>query len=191
MPAANMKELHQLGALEAVQGVAQGDFTVETLTGALIDHIEEMEPDVRAWIFLDRQSALARARVVDQAPSGPLSGLLIGIKDVIDTAEMPTAYGSKAYVGNRPAQDSSVVATSRLSGAMVLGKTVSTEFAGMSPGATRNPHNLAHTPGGSSSGSAAAVAASMVPIALGTQTADRPSGPALSAAWSPTSRPSI
>jgi amidase len=115
---------------------------------------------------------LVAARRYDQAqPGGPLGGVPIGVKDIVDTHDMPTGYGSALYAGHRPAWDAACVALARAAGAVVLGKTVSTEFAALAPGKTRNPHNPAHTPGGSSSGSAAAVAAGMVPVAIGTQTA--------------------
>src|SRR5262249_14217594 len=114
---------------------------------------------------------LAQARELDRHPVGPLYGVPIGIKDIIDTAEMPTEYGSSIYAGHRPASDAACVAALRRSGAVILGKTVTTEFAYFTPGKTRNPNRPEHTPGGSSSGSAAAVADQMVPLALGTQTA--------------------
>jgi Asp-tRNA(Asn)/Glu-tRNA(Gln) amidotransferase A subunit family amidase len=127
---------------------------------------------VGAWAFLDPDQALAEARARDQAkPAGPLHGVPIGVKDVMDTADMPTSYGSRAYRGHQPRADAACVALARAAGAVILGKTVTTEFAAMSPGKTRNPVNPAHTPGGSSSGSAAAVADHMVPLAFGTQTA--------------------
>ena len=138
---------------------------------ALLARIDEREADVRAWVRIDRNSALARARALDMgAEQGPLHGLAVGVKDVIDTADMPTEYNSPIYGGYRPAQDADVVAQLKAAGAIVLGKTVTTEFAFMVPGPTRNPHNLDCTPGGSSSGSAAAVASGMVPVALATQT---------------------
>jgi Asp-tRNA(Asn)/Glu-tRNA(Gln) amidotransferase A subunit family amidase len=127
---------------------------------------------VRAWTHVDRDGALAQARVRDRgAIGGPLHGLPIAVKDLFDTVDMPTAYGSPIYAGHRPAWDASSVALARGAGAIVVGKTVTTEFATFHPGPTRNPHNLAHTPGGSSSGSAAAVADCMVPLAFGSQTA--------------------
>lgn len=128
--------------------------------------IAEREPVVAAWEVVDVRAAM------DSAPvPGPLTGLPIGVKDIIDTVSFPTAYGSPIFAGHRPAQDAACVATLRKAGALVLGKTVTTEFASASPGKTHNPRNPAHTPGGSSSGSAAAVADGMVPVALGTQTA--------------------
>jgi Asp-tRNA(Asn)/Glu-tRNA(Gln) amidotransferase A subunit family amidase len=128
--------------------------------------------DVSAWAWLDAEAALAQARARDaEAPRGPLHGIPVGVKDVIDTADMPTTYGSPIYAGHRPARDAACVAWLREQGAVVLGKTVSTEFATYQPPVTVNPHDPERTPGGSSSGSAAAVAAGMVPLAYGTQTA--------------------
>src|SRR6266513_3117798 len=119
-----------------------------------------------------REAALAGARRLDaEPPRGPLHGLPIAVKDLIDTVDMPTAYGSAIYRGHRPTADASCVALARAAGAIVLGKTVTTEFAAFTPGKTANPHHPAHTPGGSSSGSAAAVADGMAPLAFGSQTA--------------------
>jgi Asp-tRNA(Asn)/Glu-tRNA(Gln) amidotransferase A subunit family amidase len=138
---------------------------------ACLARIAEREGEVGAWIHLDSGAALEQARAADAAPArGPLHGVPIGIKDIIDTADMPTAYGSPIYEGHRPAADAAPVALLREAGAVILGKTVTTEFAAVTAGKTRNPRNLAHTPGGSSSGSAAAVADWMAPAALGTQT---------------------
>jgi amidase len=134
--------------------------------------IEAREGELRAWAWLDPDAALAQARARDaEAPRGPLHGLPVGVKDVIDTADMPTAYGSPIYEGHRPERDADCVAWLREQGAVILGKTVTTEFATYQPPATVNPHDPDRTPGGSSSGSAAAVAAGMVPVAYGTQTA--------------------
>jgi Asp-tRNA(Asn)/Glu-tRNA(Gln) amidotransferase A subunit family amidase len=134
--------------------------------------IEAREGELRAWAWLDAEAALAQARARDaDAPRGPLHGLPVGVKDVIDTADMPTAYGSPVYEGHRPERDADCVAWLREQGAVILGKTVSTEFATYQPPVTVNPHDPDRTPGGSSSGSAAAVAAGMVPVAYGTQTA--------------------
>ena len=167
-----MAELYRLKAREAVRGIAAGSFTVEALVRSHLDRIAEIEPSVEAWQHLDPERAIALAQSLDHgAHAGPLRGALVGVKDVIDTSDMPTTYGSAAYSGYRPPCDAACVALSRAAGALILGKTVSTEFAGAAPGKTRNPHNGAHTPGGSSSGSAAAVAAFMVPLAFGTQTA--------------------
>uniref|UniRef100_UPI001F42F038 amidase n=1 Tax=Falsiroseomonas oryziterrae TaxID=2911368 RepID=UPI001F42F038 len=126
------------------------------------------EGEVRAFVHLDPAQA---RRLAAQARPGVLHGIPIAVKDVLDTADMPTAYGSPAWAGHRPRGDAAAVALARGAGAVVMGKTVTTEFATRHPGPTTNPHKLAHTPGGSSSGSAAAVADCMVPLAFGTQTA--------------------
>src|SRR3954471_482094 len=137
-----------------------------------LERIEAREAELRAWAWLDPDAALAQARARDaEAPRGPLHGLPVGVKDVIDTADMPTAYGSPIYEGQRPQRDADCVAWLREQGAVVLGKTVTTEFATYEPPPTVNPHDPARTPGGSSSGSAAAVAAGVVPLAYGPQTA--------------------
>lgn len=137
----------------------------------LLTRIDAREADIGAWAYLDRAGALARARALDAAPkSGALFGTAIGVKDVIDTADMPTGYNSPIYARHQPTQDAEVVRRLRAAGAIILGKTVTTEFAYTQPGRTRNPHDLECTPGGSSSGSAAAVATGMVPVALATQT---------------------
>ncbi len=163
--------LERLGVREAARRVAAGEITSEALVTACLARIAARESEVGAWIHLDPAAALERARAADAASRrGPLHGVPIGIKDLIDTADMPTAYGSPIYEGHRPAADAAPVALLREAGAVILGKTVTTEFAAVTAGKTRNPRNLAHTPGGSSSGSAAAVADWMVPAALGTQT---------------------
>jgi Asp-tRNA(Asn)/Glu-tRNA(Gln) amidotransferase A subunit family amidase len=161
---------NRLSAAEAVVQLGSGALTAEALTRACLDRAEERR-GVKAWIWLDPDQALAQARVADQAGRpGPLAGLPIGFKDIIDTAGMPTEHGSPIYRGNRPFADAAAVALLRMAGGTIMGKTVTTEFANRFPGATVNPHNPAHTPGGSSSGSAAAVADFQVPAALGTQT---------------------
>ena len=166
-----MKRLNELAATEAVELLARRQISAEELTRACLDRIAAREPEVQAWQFIDAELALTQARAIDANPRAPLRGLPIGIKDIVDTAEMPTEYGSSIYRGNRPRQDAAAVAALRRSGAVILGKTVTTELAYFTPGKTHNPHHPGHTPGGSSSGSAAAVADFMVPIALGTQTA--------------------
>jgi len=161
-----------LSARAAAQEIAAGRLTAEALVTACLDHISARESVVGAWHHLDPEAALAAARQRDaEAPSGPLHGVPIAVKDLIDTADMPTGYGSAIYHGHRPAADAACVALARAAGAIVLGKTVTTEFACFTAGKTANPRNPAHTPGGSSSGSAAAVADGMVPLAFGTQTA--------------------
>jgi len=157
---------------EAARQIAERRLTAEALAAAYLDRIEARETMVGAWQYLDRERALADARRRDAEPTrGPLHGIPIAVKDLIDTVDMPTAYGSSIYRGHRPAADASCVALARAAGAVVLGKTVTTEFAAFTPGKTANPRNPAHTPGGSSSGSAAAVADGMAPLAFGTQTA--------------------
>jgi Asp-tRNA(Asn)/Glu-tRNA(Gln) amidotransferase A subunit family amidase len=161
-----------LSAAEAARRIAAGTLRCEALVRACLETIAAREPVVGAWAFLDPASALESARALDcAARRGPLHGLPLGVKDIIDTSDCPTAHGSPIYAGNRPRADAACVAAARAAGALVLGKTVSTEFANFHPGRTTNPQDPAHTPGGSSSGSAAAVAAGMVPLALGTQTA--------------------
>jgi amidase len=151
---------------------AGGGPSAEERVRECLERIEAREDELRAWAWLDAEAALAQARARDaEPPRGPLHGLPVGVKDVIDTADMPTAYGSPIYEGHRPERDADCVAWLREQGAVILGKTVTTEFATYQPPATVNPHDPDRTPGGSSSGSAAAVAAGMVPVAYGTQTA--------------------
>lgn len=170
---------HLLSACEAAQQLAQRTLRAEDLVRDCLARIDAREAEVQAWNHVAREAALARARALDQgAHQGLLHGLPIGVKDLIATADMPTTYGSPIYAGHQPANDASCVALARASGAVVLGKTVTTEFATFQPNQTRNPHNTTHTPGGSSSGSAAAVADGMVPLALGTQTAGSLTRPA-------------
>jgi len=167
-----MERLNQLSASEAARRLALREITAEQMARACLARIEEREAAVGAWIHVDADAVLAQARQLDAGPvRGPLHGLPLGVKDLIDTADMPTGYGSPVYAGHRPRADAACVALARAAGALVLGKTVTTEFAWFYPGKTANPHNLAHTPGGSSSGSAAAVSDCMVPLAYGTQTA--------------------
>jgi Asp-tRNA(Asn)/Glu-tRNA(Gln) amidotransferase A subunit family amidase len=165
-----------LSAADAAQQIGDGKLTSEELVQACLERIRAVEPRVQAWTFLDEEHALAQARAADERkrsgePIGPLQGVPVGLKDIIDTADMPTENGTVLHQGRTPRRDAAVAAMLRASGAVILGKTVTTECAYFSPGKTRNPHNPGHTPGGSSSGSAAAVAAGMVPLALGSQTA--------------------
>src|SRR5882672_5504477 len=165
-----MSAPNELTAAAAVAALRSGELTAEALTRACLDRAEARK-SVKAWTYLDPHLALAQARTADRAGRpGLLAGLPIGAKDIIDTADMPTEHGSPIYRGNRPFADAACIALLRMAGAVILGKTVTTEFANRFPGATVNPHNPAHTPGGSSSGSAAAVADFQVPVALGTQT---------------------
>jgi Asp-tRNA(Asn)/Glu-tRNA(Gln) amidotransferase A subunit family amidase len=165
------RSLHELGATEIVAKIAAGEITCEAVTRDCIERIAAREPVVKAWVNFNPELALAQAHALDREPRrGPLHGVPIGVKDVIDTFDMPTEMGSPIYRGYRPLADAACVALLRRAGAVILGKTATCELAGMAPAATTNPHNAAHTPGGSSSGSAAAVADFMVPAALGTQT---------------------
>jgi len=169
------KSLAALTASEAARGMQGGLLTSEELVQACLERIRATEPAVQAWTFLDEAHALAQARAADERrrsgqPAGPLNGVPVGVKDIIDTADMPTENGCALHKGRTPSRDAAIVAMLRAAGAVVLGKTVTTECAYFFPGKTRNPHNPEHTPGGSSSGSAAAVAAGMAPLAVGTQT---------------------
>lgn len=164
-----------LSAVQAAGLIAQGQLSAEDLTRACLARIDEREPLVQAWTFLDYEHALTQARAADQArregkPLGPLHGVPVAVKDIFDTADMPTENGSALYAGRQPRTDATAVARLRAAGAVILGKTVTTEFAMYTPGKTRNPHDPERTPGGSSSGSAAAVADGMAPLALGSQT---------------------
>ena len=164
--------LNELSAVEAARRLQSGEITAEALTHACLDRIAAREPAVKAWVNFDPDYALRQARALDKntAPRGALYGLPIGIKDVFDTAELPTEMGSPIYKGHRPFSNAAPVASAQAAGAIILGKTVTAEFAGVHPGETTNPLNPGHTPGGSSSGSAAAVADFMAPLAFGTQT---------------------
>jgi Asp-tRNA(Asn)/Glu-tRNA(Gln) amidotransferase A subunit family amidase len=145
--------------------------TSEELVRACLDRIRERDPEIRAWAYIDPEYALQQARALDRMPRrGPLHGIPVGIKDVLDTHDMPTGHGSSIYKGDRPGRDANCVARLRDAGAVILGKTATTEFASPIPIGVRNPLDFTRTPGVSSSGSAAAVADFMVPLALGTQT---------------------
>jgi Asp-tRNA(Asn)/Glu-tRNA(Gln) amidotransferase A subunit family amidase len=150
----------------------EGKLTSEALVRSCLERIDSRESQVKAWVHLDRDFALRQARECDRgANRSPIHGIPFAAKDIMDTADLPTEYGSPIYKGNRPVSDAACVALSRMAGGVLLGKTVTTEFASRVPlGKTTNPHNPEHTPGGSSSGSAAAVADFMVPLAFGTQT---------------------
>ncbi len=162
---------NQMSALQAAREIAAGRLTSEALVRGCLARIAERDAAVQAWAFVDPEAAIEQARACDRGPRrGLLHGVPVGVKDVIDTADQPTAYNSPIYAGHRPRADAACVAAVRRAGAVILGKTETTEFANNHPARTRNPHNLSHTPGGSSSGSAAAVADHMVPVAFGTQT---------------------
>ena len=164
-----------LTAAAAEVALREGRLTAEELCQACLERVTQREPTVQAWAHLDPDYALRQARAADQLRQqgidlGPLHGLPVGIKDIVDTQDMPTEDGTVLHRGRQPIQDAAVVAALRQAGAIVMGKTVTTELAVYSPGGTTNPHDPMRTPGGSSSGSAAAVASGMVPLALGTQT---------------------
>jgi Asp-tRNA(Asn)/Glu-tRNA(Gln) amidotransferase A subunit family amidase len=161
-------EPHRLTALDAARAIAAGRLSATDLMEACLARAAERDHVVRAFVHLDRGQA---RRAAARARPGPLSGIPFGVKDVLDTADMPTGYGSPIWAGHRPRADAAAVAAARAAGAVIMGKTVTTEFATRHPGPTTNPHNPGHTPGGSSSGSAAAVADCMLPLAFGTQTA--------------------
>jgi Asp-tRNA(Asn)/Glu-tRNA(Gln) amidotransferase A subunit family amidase len=167
-----MSALNMLSAVEAARQIAEGKISSESLVRDCLERIASREPSIHAWEHIDSDGALARAREADKGHGqGLLRGLPIGVKDLIDTCDMPTTYGSPIYARHRPAWDAPCVALSRAAGGIILGKTVTTEFAMMKPAKTMNPHDARHTPGGSSCGSAAAVADHMVPFAFGSQTA--------------------
>jgi Asp-tRNA(Asn)/Glu-tRNA(Gln) amidotransferase A subunit family amidase len=164
-------KLNELSASEIAAGIADGKFTAEAVMRDCLERIEAREGALSAWASFDPDLAMAEARARDNAPAkGVLHGVPIGVKDVIDTNDLPTEMGSPIYAGHRPGNDAACVSLLRAAGAIILGKTITCEFAGMTPGATRNPLDTNRTPGGSSSGSAAAVADHMVHVALGTQT---------------------
>jgi len=167
--------LYSLSASEAARLIRAGALSAEQYVEACLARIREIDEQVQAWAYLDPDYVLTQARAADELrlagkPIGPLHGVPVGIKDIFDTSDMPTENGSVLYAGRTPSRDATAVARLRAAGAVIMGKTVTTEFAYFAPGKTRNPHNPEYTPGGSSSGSAAAVAAGMVPLALGSQT---------------------
>jgi len=168
-------EWAEMSASQARDAIATGQVSAEDLVAACLDRIAARDPSVEAWAHLDDEQARQQARALDEAARagakpGPLHGLPVAVKDIIDTSDMPTQNGSDHFIGHQPERDATCVALLRAAGAIIMGKSVTTELATLTPGKTRNPHNREHTPGGSSSGSAAAVAAGMVPLALGTQT---------------------
>lgn len=168
-------ELTPLTAIEVAERIADGELSAEQYVGACLDRIAAIEDQLHAFAHLDPKDALTQARALDERrrnglPIGPLHGIPVAVKDIFDTADYKTECGSPLLKGRQPLRDSTVVARLRVAGAVIIGKTVTTEFAYFHAGATRNPHDLERTPGGSSSGSAAAVAAGMVPLAIGSQT---------------------
>ena len=167
--------LFEMSAAQAAVAIQSGEATSEELVQACLDHINTIEDSIGAWVHLDPEYALQQARDADLhrrsgMAVGPLHGIPVGVKDIFDTKDMPTEDGTVLHAGRTPAYDATAVGLLREAGAVILGKTVTTELAVYAPGKTRNPHDPARTPGGSSSGSAAAVAAQMVPLAIGTQT---------------------
>src|SRR5919197_2942484 len=170
-----VSELAALGVVEAAERIRHGTLSPVALVEACLERIRALDGAVQAWVHVDEPGALAvareRAREAERAAvRGPLHGIPLGVKDIFDVAGLPTAAGAPPFAHRRPGEDAASVALLRAAGAIVLGKTHTTQFAYRDPAPTRNPWNLAHTPGGSSAGSAAAVAARMVPLALGSQT---------------------
>jgi Asp-tRNA(Asn)/Glu-tRNA(Gln) amidotransferase A subunit family amidase len=167
-----MKDLESLSASQAAKALARREIKATDLLLSCLDRIGQRESIVKAWVSLGKENALSRAKALDKgATQGILHGIPIGVKDLYDTYDLPTAYGSPIYADHYPNADAVSIALMRQAGGIILGKTVTTEFATFQPGVTTNPHNSKHTPGGSSSGSAAAVADFMVPLATGSQTA--------------------
>ena len=170
-----LEDIPSLTAAQALAALREGRVSAEAFVGVCLARIRAEEARIQAWVGIDETHALAQARQLDRLrrsgqATGPLHGLPVGVKDIIDTADLPTENGTVLHAGRRPDRDAAVVERLRSAGAIILGKTVTTELATYAPGKTRNPVNPEHTPGGSSSGSAAAVAAHMVPVAIGTQT---------------------
>src|SRR6202795_4473127 len=168
MPATTMPGM--LSALDLARRIEAGTLTPRAVVDMCAEAIAARDKEIGAFVVLDLVAA-RRAAENPKLPSTPLRGLSVGFKDIFDTADFPTQYGSPIYAGFQPRADAAAVALTRRAGGIVVGKTVTTEFATMVPAVTRNPRNLAHTPGGSSSGSCAAIAAGMLPIAFGSQTA--------------------
>lgn len=171
--------LNQLTATETVELISTSRASCREVAEAALARIEARDDEVRAWAHIDPELVMARAARLDDAEEkGPLHGVPFGAKDIIDTVDEPTAYGTPIHHGRQAGRDAACIALSRRAGGLLVGKTITTEFANVSPGETRNPHDLGRTPGGSSSGSAAAVADDMVPLALGTQTTGSTTRPA-------------
>jgi len=166
--------LIKLNATKALEMMKRGELSSEKYVSAFLEHIEKREPLIGAWSFLDPELAIQQAKEADKRwknkNAGKLNGLPIGIKDIIDTKDMPTENGSKACKNRKPTEDAHLVKLLREAGAVIMGKCVTTEFALSGPGKTKNPNDLECTPGGSSSGSAAAVCDKMIPLSIGSQT---------------------
>ena len=172
---AEKMELIRLSATDLAARIRAGETTSEELVTACLERIGELEANIQAWAHINPDYALEQARNADNElkrgqATGPLHGIPVGVKDIFDTGDMPTEDGTVLHVGRTPAYDATAVGLLRAAGAVIMGKTVTTELATYAPGKTRNPHDPNRTPGGSSSGSAAAVAAGMVPLAIGSQT---------------------
>lgn len=164
-----------LSASDAANAIAKGEISSVELVTAYLDQIAALDAEIQAFQVIDRDHALHQASCADTLRRegkgiGRLHGVPVAVKDIIDTSDMQTEHGSRLFAGRQPEKDAQCIANLRTAGAVILGKTVTTELATLQPSRTRNPHNTAHTPGGSSAGSAAAVAAAMAPLALGTQT---------------------
>jgi len=167
----SQRPIHEWTASEIVKAIADGQASAESVARACLERIAAREPAVQAWQFLDPDLVIAQAKAIDRAgDTGPLRGVPVGMKDIIDTEDMPTEYGSPIHRAYRPHMDAACVALTRRAGGLIMGKTVTTEFANRHPGKTTHPQDATRTPGGSSSGSAAAVGDFMVPLAVGTQT---------------------
>jgi Asp-tRNA(Asn)/Glu-tRNA(Gln) amidotransferase A subunit family amidase len=167
--------LIELSATKAIAQLRNGEITSEDLVQACLERIDQVDGEIEAWAYLNPDYALDQARLLDSKRQagdavGPLHGIPVGVKDIFDTETMPTENGTVLDSGRQPMNDCRVISLLEEAGAVIMGKTVSTELAVYGPGKTKNPHNPKHTPGGSSSGSAAAVASHMVPLAVGTQT---------------------
>ncbi len=161
----------KLSVSAALREMSEGKLTSEDLLRSCLERVGEREKDIQAWVTLDREAALQNARTSDAAGRhGLIGGIPVALKDIIDTADLGTEYNSTIYKNHRPTSDAACVTALKEAGSIIIGKTVTTTFAHRNPGPTRNPHNNDHSPGGSSSGSAAAVADFMVPLAIGTQT---------------------
>lgn len=187
-------DLTALSAVDATEAIRSGRLMSEALVSAYLERIEATDGTIKAWAFLDPDLALVQAREMDRIrkagrATGALHGVPVGLKDIVDTKFMPTERGSEVFAGRVPERDAIIVDRLREAGAVIMGKTKTTEFAYLHPTDTTNPHNSAHTPGGSSSGSAAAVAARHVPLAVGTQTGGsviRPASFCGTYGWKPT-----
>jgi Asp-tRNA(Asn)/Glu-tRNA(Gln) amidotransferase A subunit family amidase len=160
---------------ETIAALRDGNVSALKVVNSCLDRIDDVDANIQAWTFLDPEHTRAQAQALDEArangrPLGPLHGIPVGVKDIFDTVDMPTEDGTVLHAGRQPMRDATAVALLRQAGAVIMGKTVTTELALFGPGKTRNPHDPERTPGGSSSGSAAAVAAGMVPLAIGSQT---------------------